>query len=467
AVAVLRSAWPQLSAAETVEIILESATDLGAPGTDPVFGRGLLNLGAALEPSGTLSVSTATGASVPVTGFAAAISPVFGSQLLDIGPVVALDRFGRDFQVDLPTAAGAPNRFQIGGVVQPFRATTQTSQALPAGGSLAVRVRASDGRLLPERAIRSLGAASFNQPEPADLDIALAFTQPISTDTSIAVARGYSGREVDQLLRPSLVSSTLALGAFSDVYIPASANAVSFSAQKASALGTTFDILVNLSADETPETSLPFVGQQEDEQSATNVRLGVTKQTDAGLLRVEFGVLSEESTLFGADLPGALFGQASGTDTVYTSIAGQTKLWRNFSAVGRFSTGFTDVPTNGSFGLVVDADRLRSSQFSVGLQAAGLLSSTDAFSISLNQPLHARGGGVTLSLPTAFDQLAEQATFTDVAAGFGDGDRPLDLEVSYSLSGFAGARLDLNAGRSVSGSGRGQTAIALRLRTTF
>jgi hypothetical protein len=46
--------FPHLTAQERTRLILETADDLGAPGVDPVFGHGLLNAGAALNPLGRL-----------------------------------------------------------------------------------------------------------------------------------------------------------------------------------------------------------------------------------------------------------------------------------------------------------------------------------------------------------------------------------------------------------------------------
>ena len=52
AVALLEERWPWLQqhANETVQIILQSATDLGAPGVDPVYGWGELNIEASQSP---------------------------------------------------------------------------------------------------------------------------------------------------------------------------------------------------------------------------------------------------------------------------------------------------------------------------------------------------------------------------------------------------------------------------------
>jgi subtilisin family serine protease len=52
AVALLQTRWPWLQqyADETVQIVLQSATDLGAPGVDPVYGWGMLNVEGAMSP---------------------------------------------------------------------------------------------------------------------------------------------------------------------------------------------------------------------------------------------------------------------------------------------------------------------------------------------------------------------------------------------------------------------------------
>ena len=52
AIALVQTRWPWLKgyADETVQIILRSATDLGDPGVDPVYGWGLLNIEAAQSP---------------------------------------------------------------------------------------------------------------------------------------------------------------------------------------------------------------------------------------------------------------------------------------------------------------------------------------------------------------------------------------------------------------------------------
>ena len=53
--ALIMDKWDNTDAAMTRDIIFNTADDLGAAGTDPIFGRGALNVGRALSPIGSLN----------------------------------------------------------------------------------------------------------------------------------------------------------------------------------------------------------------------------------------------------------------------------------------------------------------------------------------------------------------------------------------------------------------------------
>jgi len=53
AVARIRRAYPDLDGAAVVQLLMDTATDLGDPGYDPIFGVGMVNLEAALEAGAT------------------------------------------------------------------------------------------------------------------------------------------------------------------------------------------------------------------------------------------------------------------------------------------------------------------------------------------------------------------------------------------------------------------------------
>jgi subtilisin family serine protease len=104
ALALLMEAFPTLTGRQAVDLLLRSATDLGAAGTDPTNGRGLLNLAAAFRPQGPTAVAGAKEpAAVSVTTGNLTLGTPFGSgsQLGNaLGGVTFLDSYGRAFTAD-------------------------------------------------------------------------------------------------------------------------------------------------------------------------------------------------------------------------------------------------------------------------------------------------------------------------------------------------------------------------------
>ena len=108
--AVLIGAWPNLTAKQVSQILFQTATDLGAPGVDTIYGHGLLNLYAAVQAQGQ---NTITFSSVFVSGVGYDVrqssinsSPIFGdSYVNNIAPIlqkaVFFDDFGRDYKANL------------------------------------------------------------------------------------------------------------------------------------------------------------------------------------------------------------------------------------------------------------------------------------------------------------------------------------------------------------------------------
>ncbi len=99
--ALLQAKWPTLKAkpATVATILFTTATDLGAPGVDSVYGWGLLNITKAFQNAGTTSVISPAGISVTVNGGTASGSPVMGQTVAILGSITAYDAFGRDYKL--------------------------------------------------------------------------------------------------------------------------------------------------------------------------------------------------------------------------------------------------------------------------------------------------------------------------------------------------------------------------------
>lgn len=139
AAALLKELWPQLGGKEISQILLTTATDLGTPGADQVFGVGLMNIDAALKAQApTLGADTIRSASF---SFSPAFGGTDGQQAFDnkAGTAVVLDAFGRDYDVKLGALATAARNagIQIGGLAAPAQPVAPASTANPAAASLA------------------------------------------------------------------------------------------------------------------------------------------------------------------------------------------------------------------------------------------------------------------------------------------------------------------------------------------
>ncbi len=114
AAAVLRAAWPHLTAVQTADILLTTADDLGAVGTDSVYGRGMLNLYEAVQAQGQNTLGF--GASVADGGYeltttSLVTSPIFGDAFsagisAKLNSAIFFDDYGRDYKADLSSKIG-------------------------------------------------------------------------------------------------------------------------------------------------------------------------------------------------------------------------------------------------------------------------------------------------------------------------------------------------------------------------
>lgn len=102
AAALLAQAFPNLSASRIVDLLLSSADDGGAPGTDSVYGRGLLNIGRAMAPFGQTSLA---GTAVPVSLVpSGSLGAAFGNGLSTgrgLAHVPVTDRYDRLYSISL------------------------------------------------------------------------------------------------------------------------------------------------------------------------------------------------------------------------------------------------------------------------------------------------------------------------------------------------------------------------------
>jgi len=106
-VALLKQAWPQLSSAQIVHLVKTTATDMGKPGVDEVYGWGMVNFDKATQPQGLLTIANFKGynKAIPLTasGVASSGSASFSSSSV-LQNVQGLDSYNRNYTLDMTKA---------------------------------------------------------------------------------------------------------------------------------------------------------------------------------------------------------------------------------------------------------------------------------------------------------------------------------------------------------------------------
>ncbi len=178
AVALLAQAFPTLSSAQIVDLLLRTATDLGAAGTDAIYGRGELNLARAFAPVGSLSLSV-TAEAVSLTDNATLSGAMGDAGAAKLGARIK-DDYAREFAVDLTGTIGhapVPTRLAAALANPPHQADMSVGATTLA---LSLNARARPDRL-------TLGQADFGA---ARALAGLVATRIGQTELAMGFARG-------------------------------------------------------------------------------------------------------------------------------------------------------------------------------------------------------------------------------------------------------------------------------------
>ena len=108
AVAIVHQMWPQMTGANIVQLLLQTADKVSCSSTittscirnynPAIYGQGLLDLNRATQPLGTLTIPT-TGRNLPLTGSAPILVTSGSASLGKVSGVMVLDSMNRDFYV--------------------------------------------------------------------------------------------------------------------------------------------------------------------------------------------------------------------------------------------------------------------------------------------------------------------------------------------------------------------------------
>lgn len=400
AVALLRQAFPNLTAAQTVDLLLRTARDAGDPGVDAIYGRGILDIANAFNPQGTTIVA-GTNTALALSAPSGATSPAMGdaAQRTSLNTVV-LDAYGRAFGVDLGgSLRGARTASRLAGALTSRTRELSTDHA---GLSLAYSIdgadrvrRASALRLTSADADRSrvLAARMIAQVTP-ETRLGLAFAE--NADGLAAVLQG--GARPAFLIAGSPLNDT---GFFRQ-------DELSFGLRRSiGPWGLTVTAERGLVRDDSAR------GLRERRLIRTDLGAAYryAARLDRSLGRFDFalgaGGLDEQRTVLGARFNPAL--ASGGSRSLFLDLDAAFRpgdAWRLGGSLRRVWTR----PHGG--GLLAEGSRLIAQGWSLDVARSGVFTAGDSLALRLAQPLRVTAGGLYFDLPTYYDYATLAATTT-------------------------------------------------------
>jgi hypothetical protein len=433
AAALIFQRWPNLTARDVANILFSSADDLGAPGVDPIYGHGLLDIAAALQPIGVTTFAVANGTAPVVSATDLVLGPAFGDAPAlhqALSQVMILDSFKRDFEVDLSKLAGArPNLPDLFSVMEQrlgWRATD-----LPLGYSTTLSY---DIRRNPEDGIVPFQTLAGPQDH---LTHQTMFRLSGAADgLAWSAGNGLSLRDGMAQMSDSAFASLSLTNAFSPMVGAAPGAFAALRLPLADDTGLSFGAAFSQNQGLTEHLRTPF------RNSADMASLRLDHQAGDARFALELGDVLESGGIMGSLAAGGL-DMADRASTLWTTATGETALNAHWSLKGAFTLAATGA-SHPIGSLITSIGPVYASSFALGLAGENLFRSGDALSFTLAQPLRAEQGSLTLVSGIGRDWTTGGVLMGETKASLLPSGREFDLETGYRFSfGGWGAQANL------------------------
>lgn len=414
AVALLAQAFPNLTGTQIVSLLLRTARDAGAAGTDSFYGRGILDIANAFSPQGATALA-GTATQVSLSSLAGTTSTAMGDAITgsSVGTVM-LDSYQRAYRLDL--AAGLRS-VGLRPVLHDTLSTGLRPLAIDAGPvALAFTVDRRFGavpmRLAPEQQAQArVLASSIVTRLDRSLDVAMGWK--VSAESLTA--------RLQQRREPQFLVAGMASGVFTR---PETGMAARY---RLGRLGLT--VSAERSMLVRPD---PLRERREDRMTQIGFALD-GGQGGAFDWRLGLGLMREERTVLGARFVDVLGGGGATTATVSPGLGWRFGKGWALGATG--SLGFTQIDAGA---VATSGSRLVSSSWSVDLSREGVVADGDRLAFRLSQPLRVERGGLDLNLPVAWDYATQTATFARVPLSLAPKGRELDAELAWATALWGG-----------------------------
>ncbi len=422
AVALLAQAFPSLTGAQIVNLLLTSARDAGDPGTDAIYGRGILDIARAFAPSGTTTLSGTTTV-VALGGNGGTTSGPMGDVAMSNQPLnaVILDSYGRAYDIDLAHGLNAtaprlkltPALVNQGRSVSMAQGTTEIAFSISAGDS-------SNAQLAP------LNLSSGEQSKARIL--AGRVSAAISRDTrfSLGIRQAAAGQVAALQGMPT--------GAFLTATDARMDNGFERAPGQSFALRHTLGTVGITGSVEAGEARLfersgaAFARNMQSRYPYALVGVGLDRNIGPAKFALGASWLREDETVLGARF--ANFIGQNGARSVFLDGRGDLALLGLWSLGASWRQGWTYANAGAA---LTGQSVLHSNAFSLDLSRSSLFAHNDRLAFRIAQPLRVTRGGLALNLPVAYDYATGATSFGTRRLSLAPKGREIASEVAWTV----------------------------------
>ncbi|MCH7805715.1 MAG: S8 family serine peptidase [Proteobacteria bacterium] len=448
AAALLFSLFPNLVGTDIFDILTQTATDFGASGVDNVYGFGLIDIGAALQPLGPQSIVTMSSTSdelidIPMDDTGGGFSIAFGDAIFNargFSSVMMLDGFRRSYMVDLSSRIEALYRpsLSLADAIESRR--QRQSLFIPLSGDGSLSFSFYDRYRLIRDLAPALSMATqdlLRQEAPATF-----FQSTLKDDLTLSFAFGFSPGDV--LMRQGDLNTagygflTTNFGGATHLSLASSPKTVNLKKTTGGKVSLLFGVstgIYNIAE------FLPYAGNH-PKATVTSTYIRAARKSGALMLNLTAGVMEEKNAVLGSISTGALT-LGDGATTAFLGAQGEVDLGHGFSLFGQYEAGWTSVK-GAEFSLIGNVSSFRTSSFTAALTKNRVFGKRDRIGIAVHQPLRVENGTLSLVLPTGRDYAIDRILFSNDQAGLSPSSREIDVEISYRLVTRAGFTFEAN-----------------------
>lgn len=401
ALALVLHAFPTLTPAEAVSLLIDTADDLGDPGHDAVFGAGLLNLERAFKPVGT--TTTSFGDSLKPLDTRTLFAPAGGafgdwvSASKAFNNLLIHDKYNRGFLVDAGRASHTP---LLGASLENRQGYATTSERVTNAGFTQVRMRANDNINTP------YDWAAERLRNDVDYEVNMQFGR-----ASLSFGQGYISRGSGGSAGLATLSDSNWNGASASLVSGGSWRNFNWQPGRWS-----------------------FSLRQSQSQKGQFQAVGLGRYFGAHKLSAEYGITKERYGALGGLVGTRLGGDSNESRSAFLSTSWNGPVIGQWRGAARFEVNRTDIALPDTFTLL---DRPYSTSWTLGLQHP---MGNGQLGLTLSQPLRTETGRVAFSAPVKILKSGAIA-YEDRTASLTPSGRELNMELSSRF--WLGERLRL------------------------